>query len=412
MFKSNYYLSFIINYHELKSFFKIGAKLTNVAIVMPAKNIWHVGGWNRNFGDFAIEAGVQTMLRRVAKRPLIFTPVDCQQTWFHPALIDRLNADADLLLVGGGGMIFHRPMDSSRSGWQFNVAQADLDRIRVPMVVHGIGFNKFYYDTSGFKPEMDDHLRRTQQVAALFSTRNAGTKEELIRRGLDGAGIEVIPDSGMFVPPSPIEIPGAVKGELLIGLNWAGDRVEQRWPGDPEKTARGVAESLARALAAILAARGGGHVVWTPHLMEIDRHCRDVFEAVLGDAFIDVETAMAHIFPPSLYQVPFLADIYRQCGLVIGMRGHANIVPFGAGTRVVAIGSHAKNRFFLDEIGAPDALIDVRDYPDRCREADIRAVLERVLDDADLPRRLAERRHVLQDRADAFNRRALALIDG
>jgi hypothetical protein len=349
------------------------------------------------------------MLRRIASRPLNFTPVDCQRTWFHPALIDRLNAEAALLLVGGGGMVFHRPEDDSHSGWQFNIAPEDLDRVRVPLVVHGIGFNKFHYDNSGFKVQMDAHLRRTQERAELFSVRNTGTKEELVRRGLDGDRIEVIPDSGMFAAPSPIEIPGAAQGPLTIGLNWAGDRVDQRWPGASEETARAVARNLAEALAAVLAARGGGRVVWTPHLVEIDRHCRDVFEAVLGDAFIDAERALAHIYPPSLYQVPFLADIYRQCDLVIGMRGHANIVPFGVGARVIAIGSHAKNRFFLSEIGEPASLIDVRGYPAGCGVTEIRSIVERVLDDAGMPGRLAARHKELSARADAFNKKALAL---
>jgi len=376
---------------------------------MPVKNIWHLGAWNRNYGDYAIQAGVQTMLRRVATLPLCFTPVDCQRTWFHPALIDRLNADADMLLVGGG-LIFHRPMDESRSGWQFNIGRDDLARIRVPLVVHGIGYNRFAYDTSDFQPQMDAHLQRTQACAALFSTRNAGTKAELIRRGLDGDGIAVVPDSGMFVEPSPIELPGSGRGGLTIGLNWAGDRVEQRWPGEPETTARAVAGNLAAALAAILAERGGGRVIWTPHLMEIDQHCRDVFASVLGDAFVDAETALAHIYPPSLYQVPFLADIYRQCDLVIGMRGHANIVPFGVGTRVVAIGSHAKNRFFLEEIGAPDSLIDVGNFPSGCGVDEIRGVIERTLDDEDMPQRFAARRREFQDVAETCNRKALALI--
>ncbi len=378
---------------------------------MASKTIWHVGGWNRNYGDFAIQAGLQRMLRRVADEPLIFVPVDCQQTWFHPALIDRMNAEADLLLVGGGGMVFNRPEDDSHSGWQFNIAMDDLARVDIPLVVHGIGFNQFTYDRSGFRPQMNDHLRRTQETAVLFSTRNEGTRAELAHRGLDGDAMPVLPDSGMFVAPSPIALPGSNEG-VTIGVNWAGDRVDQRWPGEPEETAAAVARSLADALSAVLAARGGGRVLWVPHLMEIDRHARTVFEDALGASLIDLEQAMAHIYPPSLYQVPFLADIYRQCDLVIGMRGHANIIPFGVGTRVIGIGSHNKNRFFLEEIGEPDALIDVRGYPDGCSADAMRTLIERVLDDDALPQRLADKRAEFVDIADAFNRRALALIGG
>ena len=157
---------------------------------------------------------------------------------------------------------------------------------------------------------------------------------------------------------------------------------------------------------------GGGRVLWVPHLMEIDRHARTVFEDVLGASLIDLEREMAHIYPPSLYQVPFLADIYRQCDLLIGMRGHANIIPFGVGTRVIGIGSHNKNRFFLEEIGEPQALIDVRRYPDGCGTDDMRALIDRVLDDDGMPQRLADRRAAFVEIADAFNRKALALIDG
>lgn len=378
---------------------------------MASKTIWHVGGWNRNYGDFAIQAGLQRMLRRVADEPLIFVPVDCQQTWFHPALIDRMNAEADLLLVGGGGMVFNRPEDDSHSGWQFNIAMGDLARIDIPLVVHGIGFNQFAYDRSGFRPQMNDHLCRTQEKSALFSTRNEGTRAELVRRGLDGDAIPVLPDSGMFVEPSPIELPGSDGGGLTIGVNWAGDRVEQRWPGEPEETAAAVARSLAEALRDMLAARGG-RVLWVPHLVEIDGHARTVFEDILGASLIDLEQAMAHIYPPSLYQVPFLADVYRQCDLVIGMRGHANIIPFGVGTRVIGIGSHNKNRFFLEEIGEPQALIDVRGYPDGCSADAMRALIETVLDDDGLPRRLADKKAEFVDIADAFNRQALALIGG
>jgi hypothetical protein len=259
---------------------------------------------------------------------------------------------------------------------------------------------------------MDGHLRRTQETAALFSIRNEGTRAELTRRGLEGAAMPVLPDSGMFVDPSPIALPGSDGGGVTIGVNWAGDRVEQRWPGAPEETAAAVARSLAEALRDVLAARGGGRVLWVPHLMEIDRHARTVFEDVLGASLIDLEREMAHIYPPSLYQVPFLADIYRQCDLVIGMRGHANIIPFGVGTRVIGIGSHNKNRFFLEEIGEPQALIDVRRYPDGCGTDDMRALIDRVLDDDGMPQRLADRRAAFVEIADAFNRKALALIGG
>ena len=48
--------------------------------------------------------------------------------------------------------------------------------------------------------------------------------------------------------------------------------------------------------------------------------------------------------------------------LVLGMRGHANIIPFGQEVPFIALGSHDKNRFFLEQIGNPENIFDaVRD---------------------------------------------------
>ena len=41
----------------------------------------------------------------------------------------------------------------------------------------------------------------------------------------------------------------------------------------------------------------------------------------------------------------------RDASLVIGMRGHATMVPFCLGTPVLSIVSHPKMRYFLEDIG-------------------------------------------------------------
>ena len=74
-------------------------------------------------------------------------------------------------------------------------------------------------------------------------------------------------------------------------------------------------------------------------------------------------------------QLPLFADIYRQMDLVIGMRGHSNIVPFGLGTPVVGLGSHNKNRFFLAQIGAEKAMINTQTFPQGCSAEEMFALV-------------------------------------
>ncbi|MEM1340810.1 MAG: polysaccharide pyruvyl transferase family protein [Pseudomonadota bacterium] len=323
------------------------------------KRIFHVGAWNRNYGDYALGAGLHASLRAESDEPLEFVLVDCQNTVFHADLVDLINREGDLLLVGGGGLVFNRPEDHSRSGWQFNIDLDQLARLAVPLVVYGIGYNKFPFDETPFRPQTDAHLRATQEKAALFSVRNAGTRDELVRRGLEAEAITIIPDPGMFVPTAPINLPNLPEGGLKIGLNWAGDRPAHRYPAPAEENERAAARAVAEGLAAVLETHdGGGQVILISHLLGIDATVAPVLRAVLGERLYVLEEEAPWLFPPALAQTPIWAGLYRLVDVAVGMRGHANIIPFGLGTPFVGIGTHNKNRFFASEVGLADIFVD------------------------------------------------------
>lgn len=372
--------------------------------------IYLVGGWRRNYGDFALLYGEMEALRAVSPEPLNFVPVNCQEIRFHADFINEVNRRADLLIIGGGGLVFHRPDDESLSGWQFNIAEKDLGRLSVPMAVYAIGYNMFPLDKEGFKPQMDSHLRATQDRAELFSVRNRGTFDELARRGLDAERMEVVPDPGMFVPASPLTLPGLDDDEFLLGLNWAGDRNDQRfaepWQANREKAIKALCEAISRFFDSI----GGGRAVFIPHLQDIDSDVAPLFEKGLGERFYNVEEKLPYLYPPCQVQVPFLAGLYRQMDMVIGMRGHSCIIPFGQGTPVIGLGRHNKNRFFLREVGEADNLITVSGQDGDMDAADMAALLERVHAEPGRTDRmaanLARQRAVSED----FNRRVVSLI--
>ncbi|WP_210395755.1 polysaccharide pyruvyl transferase family protein [Motiliproteus sediminis] len=377
------------------------------------KRIFHVGGWSRNYGDLALQNGVMAEFQKHAQNGLEFVPIHCQQTWFHPDLIELINRDADMLLLGGGGMVFHRPEDNSHSGWQFNIRTEDIDKIKVPIVVYGIGFNKFYYDDRGFKPQMGESLRRVQQAAAIFSVRNQGSREALAGFGLDADAIEVVPDPGMFVTPAKLTVPEFSGKHPLIGLNWAGDRPFYRFPEPWEAHRQSVIDSLCDALNRVIDEQPDGLVAFVPHLQEnIDAEVYPLFKERLGDRIVNIEEICAQIYPPSAVQAGFLADIYRQMDCVIGMRGHANIIPFGVGTPIIGFGSHNKNRFFLNECGLSDYMIDttqcdLSDSADQMHGTISRCLANRT----EIQTHIRERKGQFSDITDDFIKRALGLID-
>jgi hypothetical protein len=94
-----------------------------------SKVIWHVGAWANNVGDRVLQKSTEDMIRERCNEEVCFVHINCQQTYFFPDLIEKMNREADMLLIGGGGLIFHRPMDRSHSGWQFNIDKDNIKNI-------------------------------------------------------------------------------------------------------------------------------------------------------------------------------------------------------------------------------------------------------------------------------------------
>lgn len=356
----------------------------------PMKTIYHYGGWGRNYGDLAIQASMMAMLQEKSSEGLNFIPIDLKQNIpLHADLIDIINMKGDMLLVGGGGLLMPGDGFRTRSGWQFNISLEDLSKLMVPLVVYGIGYNLFPGDEEVFDVPTFEHIKATYETAELFSVRDSGTRDWL--KGNVGVDTDVIPDPAMFCPHAFSRPAGLAADHFYIGLNWAGDRGNQRFP--PDGSARNVIKEVAHVLSAFLRVKGGGKVVYIPHVGIYDGAWADDFEACLGDNFYNVAEGIPWLFPESLVQVPLFVGIYAHMDIVVGMRGHSNIIPFGLGIPAIGFGNHMKNQFFAKSIGGTTIGNDCRglltalasDKPDQKEKraqlkADIDAFNTKVLD--------------------------------
>ncbi len=325
--------------------------------------VWHVGAWNRNIGDWALALAMHRQLNEQASERglhLCFSLVDSQRTRFHPALVDQMNDEADLVLVGGGGLIFHRPEDQSVSGWSFNIAPADLQRLRPPVAVYGVGYNRFAYDDGGFPETTGPHLRQLQAKAALFSVRNQGTRVALVEQfGLAAEKIDVIPDPAIRLYDRPIALPSRATRGPVIAVNWAGDRPHHRYPsaGDAEHFFHVMRRALRRCVDEL-----GAQIMFLPHLNQVDTEGYDAFAAGFPEGSIfSTHRDLPFLYPPPgellAPHVPFFTNLYRQADLVLAMRFHSAVLAFGAGTPFLRLGSHPKLKFFVEETGVPDYAI-------------------------------------------------------
>jgi len=199
----------------------------------------------------------------------------------------------------------------------------------------------------------------------------------------------------------------------MIALNWAGDRPHFRYPDPAEDNARHFAAEVKAALVQSVE-QLGATIMFLPHLRHVDSDMYAEFaDGFPAGSVFGVHEALPFLYPPPgemLYpHVPFFTNLYRQADLVIGMRFHACVLAFGAGTRFMRLGSHPKLQYFVEDLGVTDHAIPLVD-----RQADtatsiaagVRACLR---DDGyanDLDRALGRQVGLLR----AFNERVLDLV--
>lgn len=309
------------------------------------KTLYHVNGPSRNYGDQAIVKVMQTELMKQINEPTEFINLDVKlPNPITRETIELINDTGDMLIVGGGGMVMAGDGHSTRSGWQFNVNIEDLKKLRVPLVIYSIGYNVFPNENELDDPDTISHLIETQKLSSLFSVRDKGSKEKLRSLGL--VDMPVTPDPAMFCPYTDVTLPGISDSDLLIGLNFAGDRTEKRFSKETEYE---VIVRLSEILESLVF-KTNGKIVYIPHVSKYDLEASKHFRECLGEYFYDISEHLPFMYPESICNVPILAGIYRKMSLVIGMRGHSNIIPYGQGVPVIGFGSHNKTGYFSREI--------------------------------------------------------------
>lgn len=314
---------------------------------MTEYKVTHLGGWSRNWGDRVIQKSMSQMFKR---RGIKLFQENYQGVHYQEEDAKFYNNKRDALIVGGGGAIFNRPRDESLSEWQFDPSKKFLKELKIPLIVYAIGYNKFRYDDRGWNPW--DNLKLVQEKSDLFSVRSSGSKRVCVENGLEPSSIEVVPDPGLFIEPLDVEIPKLENDRLKIAICWVSDREEYFYPKDSGSSL------LMDSLVHVLKSFPNTQVIQVEHIQGLDRRKRNSLQKDLSN-FISIEEEMPFFYPACKEAAPYLAGIYKQVDLVIGMRGHSILIPFGQETNLLSISSHNKNKWFLEDVSCSDMHLDL-----------------------------------------------------
>lgn len=292
-----------------------------------------------NAGDILLPYVLEDLANTGLRRPIKWNAQHVHKV-VTPKDVRRINRTRGLV-IGGGGLFLKDTNPNDLSGWQWSCSIEALDAIKVPLVLFAVGYNRFRGQEE-FAPLFKEHLTQTVSKALYVGLRNHGS----VRRTR-----EYLPDSlkekvrfqpcmttllarlypGIFARPVP-------KNERPhIAVNCAFDRVYLRL-GERLAATLDELACVLKKLSKDAAISYYAHSVSDEHFLP----------------FLDSrQVPYEHV---KLYAMTSrqIIEAYRKPSLVVGMRGHAQLIPFGCQTPIFSLVSHDKMQWFLDDIGHPD----------------------------------------------------------
>lgn len=325
----------------------------------PAGGVGHVAFYvdpGENFGDVALPAAVRASIEEAAGRRE-WVPFHAHQV-FDDSFVRAANAQR-ALVVGGGGLFLPDTSPNGNSGWQWNVPRSSLEAIEVPLFVYSVGYNLFpgqEFQGSLFARSLEALARK----AEFLGLRNHGSMArvtDMLPADL-AEKVRYIPCPTTVLERLRDDLPETSPGSGRVLVNAAFDRSARRF-GDTYPAFLDQMRDFVQ-----VAENAGAEVRFAAHTRGDLRLANDLRETYGLDRPVD---ALHDMSPDEAY------GVYRSASLVIGMRGHATMIPFGLGTPVLSIISHPKMRYFLEDIGRVEWGVDVHDERLGARLAELTA---------------------------------------
>ena len=261
-------------------------------------------------------------------------------------VIKKANS-CDLILVGGGGLLLKDTNPNQYSGWQWACSVEHLKAIKKPLVIYSIGYNRFR-NQEEFDDIFFEHIKLTIDKAAFFSVRNTGSKKALIKYNIPQDKIIVNPCPSLFYKQKTTK--NYKQNKIIkIGINLAGDRSDLRFNDQ---------DSFYRRFSKVLqtVTDKGYELCFFNHSWNPQSNCQDFINSLsCSKKIYNIETVW------NRKDIDRAISLYKSMDLIIAMRGHSQMIPFGQHKMVISLISHDKLKWFLEDVSMENTGVDVND---------------------------------------------------
>lgn len=309
------------------------------------RTLQHIAAYShKNAGDHILPVALRDLFDMVGDRSRWL--LRHAHPPLRPADLAKFNS-CQGLVIGGGGLFLRDTNPNPNSGWQWNCSIADLRAITAPIVLFAVGYNRFRGQPD-FDPVFREHLAVLTEKAVYLGLRNSGSI-----RAIRGYLPTQLRDKVRYQPCMTTLLSRLYpewlqrhdrKEKPVLAINTAFDRADLRF-GKREVE---ILSNLARSVAELK----------KDVTIQLVLHTDDDSQIMpfLRSEEIPFEKVDLRIVRPKA-----IAQYYANVDIVIGMRGHAQMIPFGCGTPMISLISHDKLRWFLDDIGRPEWGMEIDD---------------------------------------------------
>jgi polysaccharide pyruvyl transferase WcaK-like protein len=298
---------------------------------------YHYGLFGKN-----INAGDSVLYKRLEK--IFDGSTGRKHIWYHRLAfgtitsieVTLINKYCKALIVGGHGLLMPDSNTNANSGWGFNITISNLRKINVPLVFFAVGYNAFR-GADNFIPVFGEHLKICLEKSIFFGLRNYGSVNAVKKH------IPAYLHGRIVYQPCPTTMTALYSKEA----------------GAVPETAGGIAVSVA--FNRFKSRFGNNYREVFDQLIAYSRYMKSKGYAVsyFGHHILDTRGSHAEYFRKRGFPVfPLYAlsedkvyACYRSRKLIIGMRGHSLMIPFGLSIPVLSLTNHDKQKWFIETTG-------------------------------------------------------------
>lgn len=277
-----------------------------------------------NAGDTAIGAAFNHLFEKEFPASNV-SFMNCRKIFTHED-IKSIN-DADVLFVSGGGLFLYDTFLNNVSDWQWGISTDLLEKIKIPIIVYALGYNKFRKQRN-FNNLFNKTVNTLVKKSIFFSLRNSGSCKA-IKKHIDKKFFDKIYLN--FCPTMLLNEQFGFSSSFnnnSVAFVIGGDRINNRH------------ENLEKFVYEIKSFVGYLNKKGIETTLINHQNDTWIQKYVNFDRLVD-------LFGKDSKQI---YETYSKIDVVVADRGHGLMIPFSCGCKILSPVSHDKLQWFLNDM--------------------------------------------------------------